>query len=172
MVKATARRQFLSGERASEAVNSLAESAWDQAQFLAIRETMVEEWQPRGGIEYSLIDMMAQSFTMYMRWMDTLAIYHRSEMVHGDICEKKCGHRPPATPYRYDGMQQAVEMVDRFNRIYLRTLRQLRDLRRYSVTIHADQVNIGQQQVNTTGDIQPGKNEEIADMVEKVNKHY
>ena len=45
-------------------------------------------------------------------------------------------------------------MVDRFNRLFLRTLRALRDLRRYvpSVTVqNAAQVNIGGQQVNTTG---------------------
>jgi hypothetical protein len=44
-------------------------------------------------------------------------------------------------------------MADRFNRIFMRTLRQLRDLRRYSpVTINnANQINIaadGGQQVN------------------------
>ncbi len=47
-------------------------------------------------------------------------------------------------------------MVDRFNRLFLRTLRALRDLRRYasSVTIQsAQQVNIGTQQVNATGDV-------------------
>jgi hypothetical protein len=51
--------------------------------------------------------------------------------------------------------QQAAEMADRFNRLFLRTLRQLRDLRRYSVPIqinNPEQVNIpagGGQQVNT-----------------------
>ena len=48
-------------------------------------------------------------------------------------------------------------MVDRFNRLFLRTLRALRDLRRYapSVTVqHAAQVNIGGQQVNMAGEVQ------------------
>jgi hypothetical protein len=48
-------------------------------------------------------------------------------------------------------MEQAAAMADRFNRLALRTLRQLRDLRRYApqVTIQsAAQVNIGGQQVN------------------------
>ena len=42
-------------------------------------------------------------------------------------------------------------MVDRFNKIFLRTLRQLRDLRRYSrpvIVQNAGQVNVGGQQVN------------------------
>ncbi len=45
-------------------------------------------------------------------------------------------------------------MVDRFNRLFLRTLRQLRDLRRYTPAIvinNPRQVNIANQQVNTTG---------------------
>ena len=45
-------------------------------------------------------------------------------------------------------------MVDRFNRLFLRTLRALRDLRRYAPTVmvqHAAQVNIGGQQVNVAG---------------------
>jgi hypothetical protein len=46
-------------------------------------------------------------------------------------------------------------MVDRFNRIFLRTLRALRDLRRYTPAVivqNAGQVNIGEQQVNVTGE--------------------
>jgi hypothetical protein len=48
-------------------------------------------------------------------------------------------------------------MADRWNRIYLRTLRNLRYLRRYSVTIdNPQQVNIaadGGQQVNVGGGV-------------------
>lgn len=50
--------------------------------------------------------------------------------------------------------QQAAEMADRYNRLFLRTLRQLRDLRRYVVPVtinNPQQVNIaadGGQQVN------------------------
>ena len=54
-------------------------------------------------------------------------------------------------------MEQAAAMVDRFNRLLLRTLRALRDLRRYgpSVTVqNAAQVNIGGQQVNMAGEVQ------------------
>jgi hypothetical protein len=40
-------------------------------------------------------------------------------------------------------------MVDRFNRIFLRTLRALRDLRKHAPTVvvqNAGQVNVGEQQ--------------------------
>ena len=44
-------------------------------------------------------------------------------------------------------------MADRFHRIFLRTLRALRDLRRYAgpvIVQQAGQVNVGGQQVNVT----------------------
>jgi hypothetical protein len=50
-------------------------------------------------------------------------------------------------------VNQAAEMADRFNRLFLRTLRQLRDLRRYNLPViinNAEQVNLateGGQQV-------------------------
>ena len=54
---------------------------------------------------------------------------------------------------------EAGVMVDRFNCfLFLYTLRQMRDLRRYAlgVTIqNARQVNIGQQQVNVVDGVQP-----------------
>lgn len=51
-------------------------------------------------------------------------------------------------------VENAMAMADRFNRLYLRTLRQMRDLRRFSVPVtinNPKQVNIaadGGQQVN------------------------
>jgi hypothetical protein len=51
----------------------------------------------------------------------------------------------------YEAMGQASEMVARYNRMLFRTLRPLRDLRRYTpqVTIQsAGQVNFGGQQVS------------------------
>ena len=50
-----------------------------------------------------------------------------------------------------DAQNQAVAMADRFNRLFMRTLRGLRDLRRYAPSVmiqSAAQVNIGKQQVN------------------------
>ena len=53
-----------------------------------------------------------------------------------------------------EAIEQAMAMGDRFNRIFLRTLRALRDLRRYAPTVvvqNAGQVNVGGQQVNVAG---------------------
>ena len=48
-------------------------------------------------------------------------------------------------------MEEAAAMADRFHRMFLRTLRALRDLRRYGgpvIVQQAGQVNVGGQQVN------------------------
>jgi hypothetical protein len=53
-----------------------------------------------------------------------------------------------------NAIEHAMQMMDRYNRLFLRTLRQLRDLRRYSTPItinNPQQVNIaadGGKQVN------------------------
>lgn len=50
-----------------------------------------------------------------------------------------------------DALDQAAAMMDRFNRLFLRTLRSLCDLRRRGgpvIVQHGGQLNVAQQQVN------------------------
>ena len=50
-------------------------------------------------------------------------------------------------------VEQASAMSDRYNRMFIRTLRALRDLRRHWSTVvvqNAGQVNVGEQQVNVS----------------------
>ena len=53
---------------------------------------------------------------------------------------------------RREPNDNAAEMADRFNRLFLRTLWAHRDLRRYAPVViqQADQVNIANQQANVT----------------------
>jgi hypothetical protein len=49
---------------------------------------------------------------------------------------------------------EALEMADRFNKMLVRTLRTLANLRKVPLAVavqHAGQVNVGQQQVNVNG---------------------
>jgi hypothetical protein len=53
-----------------------------------------------------------------------------------------------------EALERAGAMADRFNRIFLRTLGALRDLRRYGPTVvvqNAGQVNVGGKQINVAG---------------------
>ena len=75
------------------------------------------------------------------------------------VSRKKLGEDPPWTPPRVsdvEAIEQAAAMMDRFNKIFLRSLRALRDLRRYCrlvIVQNARQVNVGGQHVNVAGSV-------------------
>jgi hypothetical protein len=141
---------------------------WNIARYLGVRDSFIAEWQPRGGIEVALIDMMTQSYFQWQYWLEQTVkrsqTGERSE--HPEyarwMANRQAEYRANGwedgywfRPYvsEREALDQAVQMVDRFNRIFMRTLRQLRDLRRYApLTINnPNQVNIatdGGQQVN------------------------
>ncbi len=120
-------------------------SPWARAQFLAIRNSFREEWKPRGGVEDSLLDMMAQSYTNYLIWIGRLTVDETSNNA------KRDAYWQPPRLTAVEAMDQSAAMADRFHRIFMRTLRALRDLRRYNPAVivqNAGQVNVGGQQVN------------------------
>ncbi len=137
---------------------------WNIARYLGVRESFIDDWEPKGSIEVALIDMLAQSWFQWQFWLEqTVKRSDTTErMEHPDYSKWKQrkteegwtdGYwlRPYISEVR--AIEHAVQMADRFNRMFMRTLRQLRDLRRYSpVTINnPSQVNIaadGGQQVN------------------------
>jgi len=151
-VKQAARDELASGHRAAE-VTEHHHSPYVRAQFLAVRDSFIEEWQPRGGIELALIDMMAQAYDSYLKWLKigSMREYVQSSLDRHYI--EKQGKRKPVNVGDEDAADHAAQMADRFNRLFLRTLRQLRDLRRYTVVIQnsdGGQVNVGAQQVNVS----------------------
>ncbi len=150
-IKQAARAELASGHRAAEVMEGYRSHLWGRAQFLAIRTSFIEEWKPAGGIELMLIDTMAQAYSTYLMWMDNLASYAGLDIDRRRWKHEKDGEIEAPRVSSYEAIEQAAAMADRFNRLFLRTLRQLRDLRRYTqpVTIQsAGQVNIGSQQVN------------------------
>ena len=131
---------------------------WTRAQFLAIRNGFIEQWKPKGTIEIAMIDMMAQAFNAYQYWCEET---HRRSTTDAkilslreeDMYKQEQGHWIPPRVSEQASIEHAMQMMDRYNRLFLRTLRQLRDVRRYSpVTINnPQQVNIaadGGQQIN------------------------
>src|SRR5207247_1980906 len=55
-IKEDARRELVSGHRAARVSEKPYAKPMDRARFLVLRESFIEEWHPRGGIELSLID--------------------------------------------------------------------------------------------------------------------
>ena len=100
-----------------------------------------------------MIDMMTIAFSLQMYW-STIA-YQRSFRLYNDQ-EKELNrfeNKGWKSPYQHEAgaIDQAHRLADGYNRQFLRVLRQLRDLRRYSPVIiqnNSGQVNIGAEQVN------------------------
>jgi hypothetical protein len=98
-----------------------------------------------------LIDTLAQAQMMYMVWLELL---HQRTMCEATRertqIERDRAWEPPRLNYA-EAVEEATAMVDRWNRLFLRTLRQLRDLRRYTPSVvvgNVGQLNIAQQQMN------------------------
>jgi hypothetical protein len=149
-IKAAARQELSSGHRASQPIEMHGSTPWDRARFLALRQELADGWQPRNGVEQQLIDMMAQAQTASEYWLDRLM----SKAAREAATERAALRDKDAPEPRVAGFQaveQAGAMVDRFNRVFLRTLRALRDLRRGPQPVfvqNAGQVNVARQQVN------------------------
>ena len=141
-----------SGRRAAKITGDNIEP-YALAQFLAIRNSFADQWQPTGGIESAMIDMMTIAFSLQMYW-STIA-HQRAIQIHNEQEKEitRFENKGWKSPYQYEAnaVEQAYRLADGYNRQFLRVLRQLRDLRRYSPVIiqnNGGQVNLGAQQVN------------------------
>jgi hypothetical protein len=172
--KLEGRKEFESGHLAANITFPVGymKGVWNIARYLGVRESFVDDWNPKGGIEVALIDMMAQSWFQWQYWIEQTV--KRSETreseIHPEYSRWLAQHNRELKSYgitegywnrpyvsEQQALEHSVQMADRFNRIFMRTLRQLRDLRRYTpVTINnPNQVNIaadGGQQINLAVD--------------------
>ena len=146
-----AHNELLSGHRAARAIDP--DGSPGPARFLQVREAFSVDWQPPGGIEASLIETLAIAHMAQLHWMERLTRLSTTEPLREDReVEQRGGWNPP-TVDAAAAIDQAAAMVDRFNRLFARTLRALRDLRRYTpqvVVQNVGQLNVGAQQVNVT----------------------
>jgi hypothetical protein len=128
-------------------------------QFTVIRNAFIEEWKPRGGIEAGMVDMLAQCYVVWQFWLTQSFdvanhIDDAAEQVKKSKSPYEAGVWNPPRLTAAEYLERATQMADRFQRMFLRTLRQMRDLRRYVSPVivqNAGQVNIaadGGQQVN------------------------
>jgi len=152
-----ARNYVTAGLYAANAVGF--EKPFQRAQFMEIRNGFMDEWKPRGGIESSLIDMLAQSYVAWQWWLkQSFDVANHLDDVREQVKKSKDPYEsgtwnpPRLTASEY--LERSTQMADRYQRVFLRTLRQMRDLRRYMSPVivqNAEQVNIasdGGQQVN------------------------
>ncbi len=151
-IKAEVREEYQNGHQAARALEAYDASPRERAEFLVLREEFSEQHRPRNGIERALVDMLAQSFTSHQRWLERLTAYTDLEPKAQTIKDE--GRWAPPRVEHAKAIDQAAAMVDRFHRMFTRTLRAFRDQRRYSPTliVQTQQLNMAQQQCNVIGD--------------------
>lgn len=161
MIKGEAAREFESGHRAAAAFEpaDYMTDAWNRASYLGLRESMVEEWQPKGGIELTMIDTVAQAWLMLQHWTEESVrrAKTRPRQENHQFSQWKKWQKEASPkqwddgfwdiPYVYEqnAIEHAAQMADRWQKMYFRAIRSLRDWRRYApiLTINnANQVNI------------------------------
>lgn len=149
----TARDELASGQRAARAMEGYSHSPWARAQFLVLRESLATEWQPTNGIEWMLIDMLAQAYTAYEEALKLLMTYTTMEASLNDFHIQRNNRYETPRLTAAETLARAEQTLDRCQRAILRVQRALRDQRRYGPVIvqHAGQVNVGRQQVNVAG---------------------
>ena len=156
IAKIEGRAEFESGHLAANITFPVdyMKGLWNIARYLGVRESFIDDWQPQGGIEIAMIDMLAQSYFQWQYWLEQTVKRSetREHTEHPEYCKWKARWIEEDKGYWFrplvsdqQALEHPVQMADRFNRIFMRTLRQLRDLRRYApMTINnANQVNIG-----------------------------
>lgn len=142
---------LVSGLSAADVVGQ--SSPFHRAQFLALREHFTEGWNPQNGIERTLIDMLAQEYTLYLHW--TKISHERGNNIVENQSNwrreaQTAGWLPPSQDIA-DAVVDGYKLADGYHRQFMRTLRQLRDMRRYKLIIqNPGQVNISNQQVNVS----------------------
>ena len=152
-IKQEARDELASGHRAAWPLEEHDHSPWERARFLAVRESLAREWQPRNGIERMLLDMMAQAYAGYEYWMRLLVTYTKIEASGQDLRIERGGKWEPTRIGTAETMDQAAAMTDRFHRMLIRVQRALRDQRRYGLNVgNVGQLNIGLMQHNIASD--------------------
>lgn len=153
-VRQAAEDELESGKRGAKVAGENS-TPYSLAQYLAIRDSFADQWQPQGGIESAMLEMLAVSYSLQMYW--SAVAHERAIRTHDaqrdQVQRYKLGGWKSPHQSEADAVDQAHRLADGYNRQFLRVLRQLRDLRRYAPVViqNAQQVNVGNQQVNVSG---------------------
>jgi hypothetical protein len=143
MVKNEAQKEFATGHLAAKTFEPVdwMNTAWDRAQFLALRDTYLAEFVPEGGIEYSLVAMLVQCYFMQQYWMEQTVKRTRSdprrESYEYAKWQEYKRHSAKAVQWEHSGyweipyaselqcVENAANIVALFSSLYQKTLRQL-----------------------------------------------
>jgi hypothetical protein len=152
-VKEAAREELRSGHRMASAGTLQSNYCWPRARFIALRDELLAGWKPGNAVERQLVETLALTQTAYLHWHETLTTWTGLQCDEEKLGRNDDGTWRPPRVKQAEAIEQAAAMVERFHRLMMRTIRTLRDLRRYGpkvVVQNAGQVNVGEQQVNVS----------------------
>jgi hypothetical protein len=92
-VKQAAREEVRSGHRGAKVVEVYGSTPWKRADFLALRQDLLDSWQPRDGIERQLLETMAQAQTAAEHWLKVLTS-------KAALASARTARRPATAPAR------------------------------------------------------------------------
>lgn len=161
-IKAHAQEELASGYRTAHALDWNSR-LWQQARFLAIRDSFRASTPPQNGIESALIDTAAEAFGDYLELTEHFHMQISSEVeTEQHRLEREGGWTPPRLSMA-EAIEQSSKLAERAHTRFLRTIKMLHDLRRLTPIVYvgnASQVNVGSQQVNVSAP-RAGQNSDV-----------
>jgi len=143
-IRLEARDEFVSGHYGARAFESAdyMHGSFERAQYLCIRDGLIEEWKPRGASEFILIDQMTQAYVMQMHWTEkamrrgqteprTESYEYRQYAERRKIEAKQWDHGYWDIPYQHkaEAVEQAFRLIDLCMKSFQRAARQLANIR-------------------------------------------
>jgi hypothetical protein len=146
LVKFEAQREFFSGHHAAKVFEPAdwLSTVWTRAKFLAIRDAFIDEYRPKGAIEYALIDTLTQTYFMQQYWTEMAVKRTQTSPCREtyEFAEWKHYKREAAKENKFErgwwdiplisesaAIEQATRMAATFAQLFQRTLRQLNNHR-------------------------------------------
>jgi hypothetical protein len=114
-----------------------------------VRDELSEAWRPRDALEQLLVDQLAVYQVQLWHWQETFYVYSEvADFARRKVEEKGVHDRPRVTDL--EATETAATLADRFQGLFLKTLRALQSLRRPGPVVvrRAGQVNVAHQQLN------------------------
>ncbi|HYP02288.1 MAG TPA: hypothetical protein VER76_19005 [Pyrinomonadaceae bacterium] len=145
-IRLEARDEFLSGHYGARSfeVMSWQHEAWRRAQYLAVRDGLIEEWKPRGASGFILIDQMTQAYVMQIHWTEVAMTRAHGEprtesyefrqwqerrKIEDRVHQWNRGDWDIPYQHQAEAIEQAFRLVELCQKSFQRAARQLANIR-------------------------------------------
>jgi hypothetical protein len=143
-IKDAARGELRTGELGANAVNCYQSTCWKHARFQAVRSELIDSLGPRNAAELLLIYQLTTFQTQLWEWQTVLTNYAAVATLGSQDTIRERGVPNPPRMTDAEAMEQAAAMVERFQRMFHRSLAAFHAQRRQAPVVvrRAGQVNM------------------------------